>query len=185
MGMPLTSHHWTRAEVLALPDDGTRHELVDGELLASPTPRPPHQVAVMKLTGALAPYVAAHDLGILCSVPADLDLGSGQIVQPDLFVASVDPGHPPANWEDWGVPILVVEVLSPATARYDRLTKRRCYQRSGVCTYWIVDLDARLVEVWAPHAMSPVIEDTRLAWQPDATVEPLVIDLDRLFRTGW
>jgi Uma2 family endonuclease len=181
MGMPLTSHRWTRDEVLALPDDGQRHELVDGELLMSPTPRPAHQVAVMTLTGIMASYVAVHHLGILCSVAADLDLRSGQVVQPDLFVASVDPSHPPANWEEWGVPILVVEVLSPATARFDRLTKRRLYQRSGVQTYWIVDLDARLVEVWTPDADSPVIEDALLAWQPDAAVEPLVIELGRLF----
>jgi Uma2 family endonuclease len=183
MGKPLTSHRWTRDEVLALPDDGQRHELVDGELLMSPTPRPAHQVAVMTLTGIIAPYVAAHHLGILCSVAADLDLRSGQVVQPDLFVASMDPSHPPATWEEWGIPILVVEVLSPATARFDRLTKRRLYQRSGVQTYWIVDLDARLVEAWTPDADSPVIEDALLTWQPHGATEPLVIELGHLFGT--
>jgi hypothetical protein len=52
-----------------------------------------------------------------------------------------------------------------------------------VQTFWIVDLDARLVEVWTPDADSPVIEDALLAWQPDAAVEPLVIELGHLFGT--
>ena len=188
MGMPDTAgrgtrdtRQWTRAEVLALPEDGLRHELVDGELLVSPTPRPAHQVIVLRLAALLAPYVTEHHLGMLFPVPADLDLQSGQVVQPDIFVATVDPAAPPASWEEFGVPILMVEVISPSTARYDRIIKRRRYQRSGVPVYWIADLEARLVEVWTPDAIAPTIVDEVLEWQPDTTAEPLVIALGRLF----
>ena len=181
MGMPNTAGRWTRDEVLALPDDGLRHELVDGELLVSPAPQLPHQIVVMRLTALLGPYVAAHHLGMLFTVPADLDLQSGQVVQPDLFVASVDPIAPPATWEEVGVPTLVVEVLSPSTARHDRITKRRRYQRSGVPVYWIVDLEARLVEVWTPEAESPWIVDDVLTWKPMDEGEPLAITLQEVF----
>ena len=175
------TRQWTRAEVLALPGDGKRHELVDGELLVSPASRVFHQAAVMRLTMLLAPYVAEHHLGLLISVPADLDLRSGQLVQPDVFVVRADPVSPPATWEEVDVPMLVVEVLSPATAHHDRIIKRRRYQRSGVPVYWIVDLEARLVEVWTPGAVAPTIADEVLEWQPDTTAEPLVIALGRLF----
>jgi Uma2 family endonuclease len=129
MGMPDLAKRWTRDEVLALPDDGNRYELVDGELLVSPSPRPIHQLAVSA-----------------------------------------------------GIPLLVVEVLSPSTARFDRVTKRRRFQRSRVPTYWIVDIDARLVEVWTPDDRSPVIAEETLHWQPDPGVPPLAIDLPGCFR---
>jgi Uma2 family endonuclease len=103
------------------------------------------------------------------------------VVQPDLFVASVDPVAPPASWEEIAVPILVVEVLSPSTARQDRITKRRRYQQSGVPVYWIVDLEARLVEVWTPDAQSPRIVDDVLIWKPLDEGEPLAITLQEVF----
>jgi Uma2 family endonuclease len=81
--------------------------------------------------------------------------------------------------------LLVVEVLSPATARSDRITKRHRYQRCGVPTYWIVDLDARLVEVWTPNDQSPLIVDGTLSWHPDPAYPPLSIDLAGCFREIW
>src|SRR6185295_6312427 len=150
MGMPATANQWTREQVLALPDDGNRYELVDGELLVSPSPRGRHQRGVMELLDLVRPYVKSHRLGYTIASPADLDLRSGQLVQPDLFVGAMVGNREPVEWEDYGIPILVAEILSPSTARYDRLTKRRRFQRSGVPVYWIVDLDARLVEVWHP-----------------------------------
>ncbi len=182
MGMPDMAKHWTRAQVLALPDDGNRYELVDGELLVSPSPRGLHQRGVRELFGLVDQYVRAHRLGSTIFSPADLDLHSGQLVQPDLFVGAMVGGREPVEWEDYGIPILVVEILSPSTARYDRVTKRRRYQRSDVPVYWIVDLDARLVEVWGPADTNPAIVDSELQWQPAQTIRPLVIDLPTYFR---
>jgi Uma2 family endonuclease len=176
---------WTREQVLALPDDGKRYELVDGELLVSPSPRPLHQLAVAVLYDRLRPYVRAHRLGTLLFSPADLDLRSGQLLQPDLFVLQPFANRPLREWTEAGTPLLVVEVLSPSTARFDRLTKRRRYQRSGIPTYWIVDLDARLVEVWTPADEAPAIIDGALGWQPDRDVAGLSIDLEECFREIW
>ncbi len=185
MGMPDLARTWTRDDVLALPDDGNRYELVDGELLVSPSPRGLHQRAVVSLFRLVDPYVRANRLGAVCLAPADLDLRSGQLVQPDLFVGGLIDGREPIEWADFKIPILVAEVLSPSTARYDRVTKRRRYQRSGIPTYWIIDLDARVVEVWFPGAQKAVMTDAMLSWAPDGVSDALAIDLPGYFREVW
>lgn len=181
MGMHEFNRRWNREEVLALPDDGNRYELVDGQLLVSPSPRGLHQRAVLGLIRRLDPHVAAHGLGALSLAPADLDLGSGQLVQPDVFVGAAVDGREPVDWGEFGIPLLVVEVLSPSTAGADRLTKRRRYQRSGVPIYWIVDVEGRAVEVWTPEAVAPVIVRDALVWAPPGAAAPLVIDLVAYF----
>ena len=80
--------------------------------------------------------------------------------------------------------MLAVEVLSPSTARRDRREKRRLYQRFAD-EYWIVDLDARLVERWRPGDVRPEVLDETLSWQPAGAVEPLVVDLAAYFREAW
>lgn len=185
MVMPALSRVWTREEVLALPDDGNRYELVDGELLVSPAPRGLHQRGVLGLYRVTDPYVRRHRLGGTVLSPADLDLSSGQLVQPDLFVGAMIDGREPVEWDEFSIPILVAEVLSPSTARYDRIVKRQLFQRVGVPTYWIVDLDSRLVEVWTPDAENPEIATEQLTWQPDPKVEPLVVDLGAYFGEVW
>ena len=185
MHMAHSAKVWTRAEVLALPADGNRYELVDGELLVTPSPSGPHQAAIVELFRLLDPYVRDRRLGRVCLSPADLDLRAGQLTQPDLFVGRMVQGRAPLHWDEYAIPVLVVEVLSPSTARNDRLTKRRRYQRSGVDQYWIVDLDARRVEAWTPEARKPTIVDSRLDWQPDPAVPALAIDLPAYFREIW
>src|SRR5437667_5908234 len=185
MGMPETSGRWTRDMVLALPDDGKRYELFDGELLVTPAPSVVHQQAVTALLERLLPYVRAHGIGKLLTSPADLSLDGEQLAQPDLFVAPLGSGPTPTRWEDVPNPILVIEVLSPSTARYDRVVKRRRYQRTGIPEYWIVDLDARAVERWGPEHERPEILDERLTWQPSPENPPLEIDLPALFREVW
>ncbi len=182
MGMPTPAASWTRAEVLALPDDGKRYELVDGELLVSPSPSGIHQRALLELFRHVDPYVRTHRLGATCVAPADLDLHSGQLVQPDMFVGRTVNGREPVEWAEFGIPILLAEILSPSTARYDRVVKRRLYQRAGVETCWILDLDARLAEVWTPQSAQPSIVDGELLWQPDMALDPLRVDLPGFFQ---
>jgi len=171
---------WTREDVLALPDDGNRYELFDGELLVTPSPAPRHQAVVSFLIGQISPYLRAQNLGFIYTSPGDLSLDGNQLAQPDLFVI---PGPTIGNlrWEDLPTPTLVIEVLSPATARYDRQIKRRWYQRTGIPEYWIVDPDARVVERWRPEDARPEVLDQSLAWQPQSDREALVMDLAGLF----
>jgi Uma2 family endonuclease len=170
--------------VLALPDDGNRYELFDGELLVTPAPNGLHQLAVSMLWESLLPFVRLHGLGQIMTSPADLRLGGDQLSQPDLFVIP----SLPSNRGDWGGfpnPVLVIEILSPGTARFDRIVKRRRFQRAGIPEYWVVDLDARAVERWRPADERPEVLDDRLHWAPAGGVEALVIDLAEFFAGVW
>lgn len=181
MAMPTAAHRWTREEVLALPDDGKRYELVAGELLVSPSPRRAHQFAIRNLLRLVDPYVRANGIGELSFAPADLEIRPGESYQPDLFVLPLVAGRPPKEWSDAATPLLVIEVSSPTTARYDRVVKRPAFQDAGVAEFWIVDLDARLVERWRPSDSRPEIAIHRLTWLPVGATFPLEIDLVGFF----
>jgi len=77
--------------------------------------------------------------------------------------------------------VLAIEIVSPSSARGDRLVKRRLYQRQRVATYWIVDPDARLVEVWQPDDERPEIVTDVLRWRVAPDAEDLAVDLEKLF----
>jgi Uma2 family endonuclease len=182
MAMPaVESRRWTAEAVRALPDEpGRRFECVDGELLVSPGPRLPHQSAAFLLQQLLWNYGRQQQVAAAFSAPGELELDAFTLVQPDVFVLPLVDGKLPQSQQDTGTPLLFVEVLSPSTARYDRITKRQRYQRYGV-EYWIVDLDARLVERWTPDADRPEIAIESITWQPTGATAPLVIPLDALF----
>ncbi|HUL69771.1 MAG TPA: Uma2 family endonuclease [Gemmatimonadales bacterium] len=182
--MPQASANWTAEMVRALPDDGKRYELVDGALLVTPSPAWVHQSTVAALFRRLDQFVRSRHHGYVRFSPADISLGEDEILQPDLFV--VPPSHRPVRaWTDIRSLLLVVEVLSPGTARYDRLIKRRRYQRAGVPEYWIVDLDARVVERWRPVDERPEILSETIEWKPDPAADGLVVDLPVLFAEVW
>ena len=181
MYMPHAARHWTADDVRALPDDGNRYEVVDGELLVTPAPTWPHQRAVLALVRELDAYVRRLRIGEVLISPADVALGQS-MVQPDVFVTAHDASAPPGSWEQLAPLRLAIEILSPGTARHDRLTKRRLYQRHGVPEYWIIDIDARAIERWRPGDERPEWLGERIAWQPEGATEPLVIDLEPLFR---
>lgn len=163
-----------------MPDDGNRYELIEGQLLVTPAPRGLHQVAVRELMRRLDPWVSATPGVDLLFSPADLSLGEDELLQPDLFVYRTAAGTPLRDWSDIAELLVVVEVLSPSTARYDRQLKRRRYQRAGVPEYWIVDLDARVVERWRPPDARPDVVTDHLVWQPDGEAA-LTIDLAAYF----
>ena len=182
MGMPAVEHRrWTADQVRALPEvPGKRFECVDGELLVSPGPRYSHQHVVMLLSTQLHAYCRTHEIGAVLAGPGELELDAHTLVQPDVFVLPLVRGRLPMSQEETGEPMLLIEVLSPGTARNDRLVKRPRYQRLGV-EMWIVDLDSRLVERWMPDANRPEIITEILTWQPAAAAMPLVIKVAALF----
>lgn len=182
MAMPVQDR-WTREQVLALPDDGNRYELFDGELVVTPSPAARHQGVISLLIARMVPYLEEHRLGRVMTSPADLSLDGKQVAQPDIFVW---PGRRmPQGWDLAPLPILAIEVLSPSTAHYDRAFKRRYYQRAGVAEFWVVDADARLVERWRPGDERPEVLDREITWQPAPSVAPLVIDLPAMFSELW
>jgi Uma2 family endonuclease len=108
-----------------------------------------------------------------------LALGGKQLSQPDLFVVPDIPAD--RSWAHFPDPILVAEILSPSSARLDRIVKRRRFQRAGIPEYWIVDLDTRVIERWRPADERCEMLDDRLSWRPSAAAEELTIDLPRYF----
>jgi Uma2 family endonuclease len=178
MVMPSPQTDWTIEMVEALPDDGNRYEVIDGKLLVSPAPSTLHQRALLILYRLLWPYAEARGLEAFVA-PVAVLFSSKHEVQPDLLVTPLVEGRPP-NRVDGHSLALVVEILSP-NARADRNQKRRLYQRERVPEYWIVDLEARLVERWRPGADAAEVLTTMLAWRP-FSAEALVIDLTAYFR---
>lgn len=177
--------HFTAADLAAMPDDGLRYEVVRGELLVSPSPNGWHQVMVSRLFAALLPHLQAGGLADqLITAPADVPFAADTVLQPDLFVAEMSGVLKSGQWIDLTTLFLVIEVLSPSTARADRSLKRPEYQAHGVPQYWIVDGDQRHVEVWTPDAREPVIVRDQLVWRHPALDVDCMIDLRRLFDVG-
>jgi Uma2 family endonuclease len=130
---------------LELPED-QRCELVEGEIVVSPSPSLDHQRAVGRLFRALDDHARALG-GEAFVAPLGVRLSDDTALEPDLLFVSSSDRYGPRTVE--GPPDLVVEVSSPSTRRYDLLRKRRLYESFGVPEYWFVDLDAERIEVYA------------------------------------
>ena len=180
MGMP-AAVYYTADMVRALPDDGKRYETVHGELLVTPAPRLLHQEIVKRLVVTLDAYLGQEPVAHVLASPADISWGPDTLVQPDVFVVPLAEART-MSWEFLKTLLLAIEVLSPSSTRADRFTKRRLYQEIGVPLYWIVDADARAVEVWTPDVAFPIVERERVSWRPTGTDAALSIDLADLFR---
>jgi Uma2 family endonuclease len=139
----------TYQDLRRLPDDGMRHELIDGEHYVTPAPRPKHQRVSGRLHLRLGTYLEEHPLGRVYFAPLDVVLTDFDCVEPDLLYVSRERERLQMT-EDYleGAPDLVVEILSPSTKRFDQGVKHRLYERFGVSEYWIVDPEKETVKVF-------------------------------------
>ena len=103
------------------------------------------------------------------------------LVQPDVFVVPIEQAWE-MSWTAIRELLLVAEVLSPSNAEQDRFLKRRRYQEAGVPLDWIVDGEARQVEVWTPADLFPRIESRTLICHPAGAAEPFRLEVSDLFR---
>ena len=181
MGMPAEQTEWTAEMARALPDDGKRYEVLDGELFMSPAPSLNHQRLVFELARMLQDYVRSHKLGEVFIAPADVEFSPRRLLQPDVFVIPATPGRRPQIFTEVGRLLLAAEVLSPSTARVVRTKKRDILKDERVPEYWIVDGHGRVVERWTPDDKRPEILSATIVWQPVTLVPALVIDLPRFF----
>lgn len=184
MGMPAQREKraWTEAEFYAARDaapPGERWELVDGEVLVTPSPHWSHQRGVVRLLERLVAYVRAHGVGETFVSPLDVKLEAGLVLQPDLLV--VPNGELRRRADVIRHLLLAVEIISPSSARLDRVKKRPAYQRTRVPEYWIVDGWSRTVERWRPDDDRPEIVSEVLVWNPTGSSEPLELDLAAFF----
>jgi len=181
MAMPDLARRYTAEMVRELPDDGNRYEVVLGELLVTPAPRMVHQAVLARLFGALHGYLAPLGLvDTLLFSPADISWDDETLVQPDLFVFA--PEELGSEWAGIKTLWLAVEVLSPSSVRADRVIKRRLYQAQRVGTYWVVDIEGGVVEVWHPGDERPEIVTETLRWRVGPAAPEAAIALAELFR---
>jgi Uma2 family endonuclease len=136
----------TYADFAARPDDGHRYQLLEGELVMTPSPDRWHQKVLRDLALALQAYVEEHVLGEIYFAPLDVTLDDRNVVQPDILFVSNERSGILQGDRVIGAPDLCVEILSPGTERIDRVRKLELYARFGVTHYWIVDLQARSIE---------------------------------------
>lgn len=136
----------TYDDYLALPTDGRRYQILEGELDVTPAPSTTHQKISMRLAFLLVGHVEEGDLGLVLHAPVDVVLDDESVVQPDIVFVSNERLPIVEESKIAGAPDLVVEILSPATRRVDRGTKSRIYARAGVRWYWIVDPEQRALE---------------------------------------
>ena len=139
---------WTYNDYANLPDDGRRYEVMNGVLLLIPTPNSAHQSAAMRFAYHFFQHVELTGLGTVMAAPFDVELTRKRVVQPDFLVVLN------ANLQNLtesrlvGPPDLAIEIASPGTAVYDRLSKYEAYEQAGVSEYWLADPEERSVEVF-------------------------------------
>jgi len=138
---------WTEADYFRLPETNRIIELSEGRLIITPSPTSQHQRIAFRLSNLLGNYILSHNLGEVVTTPMDTRLWKGKIRQPDIAFMSNE--HLDRITEQlWGVPDLVVELLSEGTAKVDKEDKYFEYQRAGVQEYWIVDPFNQSIEVY-------------------------------------
>jgi Uma2 family endonuclease len=130
----------------SLPDDGQRYEIIDGELLMSPSPTSYHQIISINLFKALDGYVSKRNMGRVFYAPLDVVLSMKDVVQPDLMYISSDRLDIIADNNIIEAPDLVIEIISEGTETTDRTRKKTLYEKYGVKEYWIVDPIEKMVE---------------------------------------
>jgi Uma2 family endonuclease len=144
---PTSPTKLTYDDFLSFPDDGQRHELIDGEHCVTPSPATVHQRLVRELLVALDTYFKTTRHGEVFGAPFDVVLSWHDVVEPDLVVVLADQPEIVTEKHVRGAPALLVEVLSPGTRRRDLGIKSRAYERCGVREYWLVDPDRQAIIV--------------------------------------
>ncbi len=138
---------WTYDDYAALPNDGHRYEIANGVLVMAPAPSPEHQSIAIHIAYYLFPHIELAGIGKLFTAPIDVELGPKHVYQPDVVVVLNAHLERIGKKKIIGAPDLVVEIASPSTIAYDRLTKYEKYAQSGIAEYWIVKPTTRTVEV--------------------------------------
>lgn len=178
----------TYDDFVLFPDDGKRHEIIDGEHHVTPSPNLRHQDLVGRLHVEIAVYLRSHPTaGRVFLSPLDVVLSHYDVVEPDLLFVAGDQTDIMTEKNIQGPPALVVEVLSKSSRKRDAQTKRRLFERTGVREYWLVDPELDAVQVFRPSLEGKLTRVAELsAEDADTLTTPLLpgcaIALRELFR---
>jgi Uma2 family endonuclease len=176
----------TYDDFLLFPDDGKRHELIEGEHYVTPSPNVRHQTIVAALHLLIATWLESHPLGRIFLSPLDVILTEHDVVAADLLYVSHARDAALTGTVVRGVPELLIEVASHSTRRRDETIKRRLYERMGVVEYWIVDPEIDVVRVYrrTEQGFARPVELSRDAGDTltTALLPGLELPLARIFR---
>ena len=180
--LPYRSGKYTYDDYAKLPE-GSRYQLIGGELVVAPAPTPFHQDISWTLSHLLGGFVLKNRLGIVRNAPLDVYLNKKETSQPDVIFIARNRLGIKGKRKIEGAPDLVVEILSPSTAQDDLGTKFRNYEQYGVREYWVVDPETRTVEVFVA-TNGRFVSDQRVAGQ--GTVASMLlpgftVEMDELF----
>lgn len=162
----------TTREYFQLPEGPPYFQLIDGELYMSPSPRRYHQRIATSLAHSLYAHVEDHALGEIYIAPSDVTLADDAVLNPDLYFVSRDRAHILTDQGCDGAPDLVIEILSPSTAKLDLGRKREIYAASGVRELWIVAPEPQLVEIYRTPALGG--DPVAVLREGDAVTSPVL-----------
>jgi Uma2 family endonuclease len=135
-------------DFLLFPNDGKRHEIIDGDHFMTPSPATKHQRISLKLSAAFANFLKVHRVGEVFAAPFDVVLSDEDVVEPDLLFVSAARSAIITDKNIQGPPDLVIEILSETSRKTDEIIKRKLYERSRVAEYWIVDPELETIKVY-------------------------------------
>ena len=177
----------TYDDFLHFPDDGKRHEIIDGEHYVTPSPNTRHQVILGRLYLEIGKWLEEHPVGHVFFAPYDVVFSRFDVVEPDLVYVSNDrAGDIIGQLHVEGAPDLVVEVASPGTRKRDETIKRKLYERMEVREYWFVDPDRAVIRIYRrtvdrfdkAHELSAETDDVLTT----AVIPGLGVSVGKLFR---
>jgi Uma2 family endonuclease len=169
----------TYSDYILFPEDGNRHEVLDGEHYVTPAPNLWHQGVSSNLHTILGPFVREHRLGRVFAAPVDVLLSDNDVAQPDLvFVSNERAGALQDPRYIQGAPDLAIEILSPSSRRSDEIVKRHRYEQLGVLEYWIVDPQQRTVRVFRRAGELFAAPEEFSASDGDVLITPLLPGLE-------
>jgi Uma2 family endonuclease len=179
MAMPVALPRFTLEDLASFPDDGNRYELVDGILLVTPAPMPPHQLVLSRIVSWLGHVLGFPPRALVLS-PGVVEIAPNVHLEPDILVVPLDQPMD-GKWTDVRVFRLAVEVSGRGSRIYDREYKRPAFLRAGVLAVWRADLKERCIFVSRPDAPQEERHPETIAWQPPCLPQPAVLDVRAVF----
>ena len=168
---------FTYEDYLLFPDDGKRHELIDGEHYMTPAPSTRHQRISRRLLTAIEEFLKDHKLGEVFDAPCDVVLSDVDVVQPDLLFISKGRSSIITEKNIQGTPDLIIEILSETTRKTDEVIKRKLYEKYRVREYWIVDPELESVKVFGLGDQGYIRSAELYRESADTLSTPLLPDL--------
>lgn len=142
-----TTRIWTYDDLARLPDDGKRYEILDGDLVVSPSSSRDHQVVLQRIIFAFRRQLFERGIAHVFFAPFDTILSPQRVVVPDMMVVRRERQAIVQERGVEGAPDLVLEVMSTRPS-LDRIRKFRIYAKTGIPEYWLVDPIGKTIEVY-------------------------------------